>query len=952
MDSQRRFFESVLPEGGIVCVARLAPSGGPAKHEKFDNIEQLSSALKSRNFTKENYYFAISTFKDKAAKKFRGQENALETKCLILDVDVKDKDGYCRTQAEALPLIETVCESLALPKPIIVNSGYGYHVYWPLTSPIASDDWRSLAKSFHNAVSLFAPALVADASRVSDSASILRIPGTYNLKNGEVVKVTVTQWNDGEVRLEDIEAKLAPFTGPKSAVTKSLDHLSTNKDYAPTPLVGVAKNCNWVKNYITNMATASEPEWYAVMGLAPYLTYTDKQNLPINGVDVAHILSKAHPDYGHDSTVIKFQQAKNAQSGPTTCAKFESLNSGPCATCPFRGSIRTPLQAAVLQRPITHEQTVVTEVKDERGNTSEEQIVIPVPPEPYFRGDAGGVFVRAKVKNEETGEFDSVIQRVYDYDLYPVKRFRTEIDEEEKIECHLWLPKDGMRKFKMPTEILADSKKLSTFLCGRGAITEAGIKQSNLLSKYMTDYTRYIQTQTGAEVEYSRFGWRNINTDHPIFVVGNGYFDAQGTLHPAAFPSYLKDAAKAVAALGSLEEWKKGFNAYANIPNSEAFQFTALLGFAAPLMALTEYSGVMYNMVADTGAGKSTAMKFMTSVWGKPNPQHVLVNDTSIGAFNVIGYLNAVPVAFDEITNMSPNAASEFALNFTGGRGKTRADRNGQNRINTTEWDTIVVCTSNSSMYDKFTAARRGYSAEAMRLFEVKVPEISDTQRLKYMATLDEAVGRLNNNFGLAGREFIPFILRNRNQVRQAVEAKTKQILAITNASNAERFWATLLACMYVGAAIAKQLNLHSYNIEHLLKWATGQVMEARQSVGKANTDPVAILGEFFNANVDSFIRIKDDKPDVSLASQPPKQIKGRIEYSGDTLMVGYVSSKALSEFCKLANIDRSWLVGELTNMGLAKTTTQRLATGTKWPNPAVNCVKVDFTKPQLTLTI
>jgi hypothetical protein len=297
---------------------------------------------------------------------------------------------------------------------------------------------------------------------------------------------------------------------------------------------------------------------------------------------------------------------------------------------------------------------------------------------------------------------------------------------------------------------------------------------------------------------------------------------------------------------------------------------------------------------------------------------------------------------------MSPTVASDFALNFTGGRGKMRADRNGQNRVNTTEWDTIVVCTSNSSMYDKFTAARKGYSAEAMRLFEVKLPEMSDAQRLKYMAVLDKATGILNNNYGLAGREFIPYIIRNREAVRKAVEKKTKEVLAQTGASNAERFWATLLACFYVGAVVAKGKHLHDYDIDYLLKWAMGQVHEARVSVGKSNTDPIAILGEFFNANVDSIIRIKDDKPDLSLAGGAPKQIKGRIEFEGEELKVGYVSSKALSDYCKLSNIDRSWLVAELTNLRIVTPKSQRLATGTKLHNPVVQCLKIDFTLPAM----
>ncbi|MES2704834.1 MAG: DUF927 domain-containing protein [Bacteroidota bacterium] len=951
MDYQREFFESVLPEGGLFCIARLSPQGGAAKHEKFGSVDELVGALKGRNTTKENFYFAVSSFKDPNAKKFRGQENALETRCLILDVDVKDKEGYVTSQEEALPLIESLCEAVGFPKPIIVNSGYGYHVYWPFTKAIPSDEWRGMAKAFHSAVSMFAPALVADASRVSDSASILRIPGTYNLKNGEAVKVTVDQWNDAELDYEETKVKLARFT-TKSAPSKALEHLTAPKEYEPVALLSVAKNCNWTKDYIAHMKDKQEPEWYAMLGLAPYMVHTKPDGEKINGVNVAHILSKGHPDYQHDATVIKFHQAKNAQSGPTTCAKLSSLNPKPCETCPFNGAIRTPLQTAALQRPVTEATVVTTTVKTDEGDTEEETVTIPLPPEPYFRGNDGGIFVRNKIKNEETGEYESVINRVYDYDLYPVRRYRSEIDEEEKIECHLWLPKDGLRKFKLPAEMLADQKVLAKFLCGRGAVAESGQANQKMLSKYMTDYTRHMQTTHSAETEFSRFGWRNINTDHPIFVVGNGYFDKNGALHPAAFPSYLKDSAKAAATLGTLDEWRKGFNAYIGVPNSEAFQFTALLGFAAPLMALTEYSGVMYNMVADTGVGKSTAMKFMTSVWGQPNPAHVLVNDTNISAFNVIGYLNAIPVAFDEITNMTPAVASDFALNFTGGRGKMRADRNGQNRANTTEWDTIVVCTSNTSMYDKFTTARKGYSAEAMRLFEVKVPEMPKSESIKYMPRLDKATEIMSNNYGVAGREYIPYVIRNRDAIRKAIETKTKQILAVTGASNAERFWATLLACFYVGSTIAKAKKLHDYDIEGLLKWATGQVHEARVSVGKANSDPVAILGEFFNANVDSIIRIKDGHPDLSVAGNAPRHIRGRIELKGDVVEVGYVSAKALSDYCKDSNIDRAWLVGELTNAGLVSVCSKRLATGTKLHNPVVACLKIDFTKPQLTINI
>lgn len=938
MGIQQDFFEAVLSENGAYCVARLGGSG-PPKHDKYKSIASMCAALEGAAVNKENFYFAISTFKDWDAKHFRAQSNAQETRCLILDVDVKPKEGYCQTQAEALPLIDTLCEAINFPKPIIVNSGYGYHLYWPFEEAVPSDEWKQLAKAFHAAVGMFAPPLVADASRVSDSASILRIPGTYNLKNGKAVEVTLDQWHDGWLNVDAVKEKLNRFI-PKDS-TKVVN-LEVAREYEPAPLVAAAKNCNWLGTYIRNMATAEEPEWYAVLGMAPYIVHTKADGTQINGADVAHVLSKKHPDYSHDATVLKFHQAKTKQTGPTTCAKFQSINPKPCEGCPFKGAVKTPLHAARLEKPSTTVTTVTTTIITDEGTKEEGTVDIPLPPKPYFRGESGGVYVR--LKNEEGEDY---IHKVYDYDLYPVRRYRSEVDEEEKIECHLWLPRDGMRRFKMPTELLADQKKMAQFLASRGAVPESG--GAKLIAKYMTDYTRDIQTKVGAEVEFTRYGWRNAGRDDCIFVVGNGYFNNKGELQPASFPGYLRDAAPAAAAVGDLIKWTEGFNVYRDIPNSEAFQFTALLGFAAPLLALTEYSGVLYNMVGASGMGKSTAMKVMTSVWGKPNENHVRVNDNMIPVHNFIGYLNSIPVAFDEVTNMTPAAASDFALNFTSGRGKMRADRNGHNKANETSWDTIVVCTSNGSMYDKFAAARKGYNAEAMRLFEVNIDPNLKAENMKYKARVDDAINILQQNYGVAGRVYIPYVIRNKEVVRSAIESKVQWVLEQSGATSSERFWAVLLACMHVGATIAKSKGLHNYNVDHLLRWAMGQVYKARESVAQAQIDPVTALGEFFNENLSCIVRIKDGQPDLTLQSGVIREVKARLEYEGDQPMVAYVSMKALSDYCKQSNMDHSWLISELLRMKLIeRNVSRRLATGTKLHNPTVNCIKVDLTNPKL----
>lgn len=946
--SQQEFFRAVLPESGFVAVGRLAPAKGSVfLHDIYASVDELIQGLEGADYTKENFYFAVSSFEEKSVlergkMRFRTQRNAKLTRCVILDIDIKTQDGYYTSKDEAWEGLQRLVMQMNLPDPLVVDSGFGYHVYWPMMAGVPAKEWQAVAKLFYQAISIIEPRIVADASRVSDSASVLRIPESFNLKFNQQTPVGIVQWHSETLDFGDFRETLQRITGKRPDAPKvSLDVLPT--EYEKVALVPTLKNCNWAGHYIKNAATASEPEWYAMLGMAPFMEHTDKQGNKINGVDVAHILSKGHPDYTHDATVIKFTQVKHAQSGPTTCAKLQQINPKPCEGCPFKGAVKSPVQTARLSRPATTDTVVTTVVITDDGNKENEDVTIPRPPAPYFRGENGGVFARIKVKagSEDSEQWEEQIVKIYDYDLYPTKRFRSELVEEEQLEVHLWLPKDGMRRFKMPTETLVEHKRLGTFLASRGAIGEAG--SSVRMSKYMIDYARHLQQEASAEVEYSRFGWRDVLSAEPKFVVGNGFIDKDGTVHPAAFPNYLRNASTAVAAFGDINKWKEGFNVYKTIPNSEAFIFTAMMGFAAPLMALTPYAGVLYNMVGESGAGKSAALSVMTSVWGIPHPQRININDTQIATYNTIGYLNSVPVAFDESTNMEASIASQFALNFTGGRGKDRAGRDGQNKENHVTWDTIVVSTSNTSMYSKFTAARKGYNAEAMRLFEVPVPMGNP----RYKEQMDRALALLKGNYGMAGREYIATVMRNREKLATAIEEKANMILKITGGSNAERFWATLLACVYVGGLVAKNKQLHSYDMGEINEWAMKQMTTVRESSGKSAADPKAMLGEFINANLESMVRIRDNQVDLKTSSSNIRSVKGRLEYEGDTLVSAKISAKALTDYCNFSNIDSSWLVTELTRLGVTNgiSRPERLASGTNFPNPTVRAFTIDLNK-------
>lgn len=957
MQSQREFFGSILASQGKPCLAWLVPrsTGKPYfKHKVFDSVEEFCEALDRTDYTQYNYYFAISTLRHNTVRikgedrdRVRVQQNALFTRCFILDVDVRpEKEGFYATKDDALVGVKNVSAALNLPNPTIVDSGFGLHVYWAMADGLESDIWTKAARKFKKAVEVIAPKLVADGSRVSDSAGVLRIPGSYNLKGNPPTPVQIIQTYTEFVDFAALRGVLDRIA-PDSPADKVVDIGATFVDYGATDLTQVIRKCNWVKQYMLNQATESEPAWYAMLGLAQYLELKAKTGEILEREKIAHLLSNRHPEYDPERTYQKYIQATTAQNGPTTCAKFQSIDPKRCEGCAFYGAIKTPLQVAKIEPPAKEEKVVETPVIDEDGNKSIETITIPLPPKPYFRGENGGIFVRKKVKLEDG--FEEVIDRIYDYDMYPTKRLRTESTESEAMEIHLWLPHDGLKKFRLPTGHLADGKKLIQFLSDKGVVPE--FNKAPGVGKYLVDYVRYLQMERAAEVEFSRFGWRDIYSTDPKFVLSDGYMDTSGAITNSGIAPHLRDAAPNSSIAGSLSAWKRGFDIYRTIPDSDPYILAILLGFAAPLMPLTGYSGVMYNIVGDSAAGKSTALEVMTSVWGKPNANQLRTEDTDNAIFNFIGYLSNIPIAFDEVTKMDGDRLSTFVLAFTGGRGKMRATRDGQNRSNDVYWDTIICSTSNVSLYDKLANARRGYTAEAMRVFELHVDKSLEENKDK----VDNAMKLIRENYGLAGREFLTYIIPRINQLKPLIEKATATIVKRGNLRNEERFWGALLACALIGGKIARDiLHLHSYPVEDVINRVVGFAPKVRQAVATTVSDPVSTLAEFINANLNSLLRINDGNVDLGAMNGNMNTVKGRLEYKEGKPDVGYLSVQSVREYCDQRRIDNAWLRRELVEMGVIKDSTyqKRLTSGTKLPQVNVKVWEVALQHERLTKSL
>jgi hypothetical protein len=209
----KQFLSTVLSENGYYCVAGL--KDGKMVRKSFETLDAIVDVANNFDVEERDAYFAPASFVDGASTK---GENIHQIKSLFLDLDCGTGKPY-PTQTEALAALRDFYKAHKLPRPLIVNSGRGLHVYWRLDKPYPREEWLPVASALKAAC--LQNGLDIDPAVTSDAARLLRIPNTRNFKNGNPMPVRVMLESDTVTSLEDFAAKLPTDLIPMSLATQS-----------------------------------------------------------------------------------------------------------------------------------------------------------------------------------------------------------------------------------------------------------------------------------------------------------------------------------------------------------------------------------------------------------------------------------------------------------------------------------------------------------------------------------------------------------------------------------------------------------------------------------------------------------------------------------------------------------------------------------------------------------
>jgi len=216
-DNIVRFLERVLPKQGYFATASLSTAGGDMRQEFHATVSAAVRAVDRIRFDGRNVFFSPAVF----SAEQRTADKADVVRSFWVDIDCGPGKPH-ENQAAAVMALDLFRRTVGLWAPLIVNSGGGIHAYWPLDADVTPDDWRRVAACLKRAAA--ALGLHADPSRTADIASLMRAPGSFNLKDGGRRPVTVLRWG-----------KVGSFAAFEAAVAADV---APNADVAPTLSIG------------------------------------------------------------------------------------------------------------------------------------------------------------------------------------------------------------------------------------------------------------------------------------------------------------------------------------------------------------------------------------------------------------------------------------------------------------------------------------------------------------------------------------------------------------------------------------------------------------------------------------------------------------------------------------------------------------------------------------------
>lgn len=956
MQDMITFLKSVLPTAPYYAAVRAEPETKRYTQRAVRSIELLAATLIAASNEGKNAFFGCAGFgqdwhpaldgrtnPDGSVKKvFRTQANAYAMRAFWLDIDVGEGKNY-DTQAAAAQDVARFVELIGLSTPLIMNSGGGLHVYWLLTTDISAPNWNKIA-ALLDAVVKHA-GLRVDPARTMDAASILRPPHTTNWKpaygeHGCPVSILqdgaasppvillgalqayaktngITATTPTSSSLKHNAISTSPLL-QSEAFMKVMGHVLVGQEQQDKNPQRIIKLCQQVRE----AGKALEPTWFAMMTV---------MKCCIKGEAAARILSKLDSRYSEDGFIAKWRYAESQTGGPAMCSTFDREEPGKCATCPYKGKIKSP---AELGRGMP-QRIGDTPVQVAIQTTSPTTLLGPMSAQPvshlYLINDP-----RFEMKEGE-GLFHLTEEMVEDAPickrtklmsqcLYLLSAQRIDISFSHTEMAYIWMVTESGRVPRQIRMIAKDFKSdisLREWCFNNQLLVTPG--KEKIKDEFMRTYLAQLQRKIPQIVMRDHFGWtENKSQDGATskgFITGNTLVAAH--MPPTTIglrPVLEAFAEERLASTGDLTAWKS-VPAFYQQHNIMWGQFGICLSLGAALIKFAPgaaRNGIV-NFWGISGTGKTTIQRIINSVWGHPEKLLLNVQSTNNSRFKIMGWMRNIPICIDEATKLNEQDLSDILFQVSEGEEKERLNPDGSLQ-QSGSWNTIAIMSANHAVLDKMAAFLQQRDAEVKRVLDIET--------FKCPGAEEEAIRMertIERNYGLAGPYFLQRLLDN-DTVLASIPTAIDRWCAINSKAQDERYWNSTVASAVIAGRLAKSMGIIDFDMDALELYALKEIKRMRAALISSKSSGTALLADMLADKMREMLVVKSaDRVgaarttvpvhlDEYIKRMPYGALDIRIELDTNTV---YVRKASFNTWCSEHNITARSLLSELALSGV-----------------------------------
>ena len=937
------FLAAVLPSSGVYCAAEFT---SPKKeHVYVDTVDELLVAANKMASAKKDAYFGLAAYKEKGT---RVADNARVMKSLFLDLDIGESTSKSKkysTKNEAAEgfknfMVQTGMGQLG--QPFIINSGGGFHIYWPFDEEIPIEQWKPIGENFKRLC--HQEGLIIDMNVPADAARVLRVPGTFNFKEETPRPVEILQVGDtftsfqldsfikSNLKAPTYEATIASLPGKKpkaanSTITKLLQETSSTSFKQIFSRTKEGTGCGQLAYYIENAESdGMEPLWRGMLSLAQKCK---------DGEKAVIWLSQLHP-YEPERMNQKLREIK----GPYGCLKFDSENPGICTECPHWGKITNPL--ALGRQFETENQAKEIEIP-QATEDAPEPVKVNRPPAPkgFSYGKNGAIFRDQKVEDADGGtQTKQVI--VLPYSLFVVNILH---HEGQHIVHMLALRPEGASEVTLNQRAVVSKDETLKTLAEQNILAFGGWNDKNLFEYVRACVEEASLAQRATKVP-DNYGWQ---TDDR-FVFNERIYEANEI--PRHVPMKpLSNLNRVCAPMGDIQNWRKVINMLTAKGLHEILALS-LVGFGSPLMRFTTYDGITFHLGStESGTGKSLTLELAASVWGHPTKYRVSKSTSEVAMQQRQGLLYSLPLISDEITNKNRKDfewLAAFIFDVSEGQGKERMESGAnKERENTTYWKSMALLSSNTHVMDYLTGARKHSSEGEIR----RVLEQTMTDVIRWEPDEIETLQLLKSNYGVAGGIYAQYLVDNFEEVQRVVSETTKNLKAKLNFRDDERYWHAGCSALIAGAILAERAGIVKYPIERIISVLKNMVDKARDLVKSNVRTAEDILNSYVREFYGKFVVVKtlDGALAASIGEHGTidqtitrSEIFGRVEHGVTPGHVDfYIEEQLLKKHCSDRSFGYSDFKKQLEAAYHVTYNKKDLMSKTKGPPMRVNAMKI-----------